>query len=239
MEGNTQDAGNVESSGDARKDRSVEQCGPSAPVRPGYRLFNRQRSIRQIMGSGRAADVILWKRRRISFGVIAVATVAWLLVEWSGLSFLSISSDVLLILIVIQFVRANCADLLKKQLQPLPELVLSEEMVNNTAASFRVKINSMLLMAHDITLGKDFRLFFKVVVCLWLLSVVGSFFSFLTLAYIGTIVSITIPALYNKYEERVDRYAGFVHQKFSKHYKIVDENIIRRLPKRFSKTKDA
>uniref|UniRef100_A0A1D1Z8G3 Reticulon-like protein n=1 Tax=Anthurium amnicola TaxID=1678845 RepID=A0A1D1Z8G3_9ARAE len=238
MESSSQDVCNVESSSDARKDRSLEQCGPSAAVCPGYRLFNRQRSIRQIMGSGKAADVILWKRRRMSFGVVAVATAAWLLVEWSGLSFLSISSDVLLILIVIQFIRANFAVLLNKQLQPLPELVLSEEMVNNTAASFRVKINSMLLMAHDITLGKDFRLFFKVVVCLWLLSVIGSFFSFLTLAYIGIIVSITMPALYNKYEEHVDRYAGLVHQKFSKHYNIVDENIIQRLPKRFSKNKD-
>lgn len=51
---------------------------------------------------------------------------------------------------------------LSRQLQALPELVLSEEMVNNAAASFRVRINNVLLMAHDITLGKDFRLFFKV-----------------------------------------------------------------------------
>lgn len=49
-----------------------------------------------------------------------------------------------------------------RQPQTLPELVLSEEMVNNAAASFRVKINYALLVAHDITLGKDFRLFFKV-----------------------------------------------------------------------------
>lgn len=55
---------------------------------------------------------------------------------------------------------------LNRQLQTLPELVLSEEMVNNAAASFRVKINNLLLMAHDITLGKDFRLFFKVSFCL-------------------------------------------------------------------------
>jgi hypothetical protein len=53
---------------------------------------------------------------------------------------------------------------LSRQLQSLPELVLSEEMVNSAAASFRVKINNVLLMAHDITLGKDFRLFFKVIV---------------------------------------------------------------------------
>lgn len=51
---------------------------------------------------------------------------------------------------------------MSRQLQPLPELVLSEEMVNNAAASFRVKVNNMLMMAHDITLGKDFRLFFQV-----------------------------------------------------------------------------
>lgn len=52
--------------------------------------------------------------------------------------------------------------LVARPLQTLPELVLTEEMVNNAAASFRVKVNYMLLMAHDITLGKDFRLFFKV-----------------------------------------------------------------------------
>lgn len=49
-----------------------------------------------------------------------------------------------------------------RPLRSLPELVLSEEMVNSAAASFRAKINYLLLMAHDITLGKDFKLFFKV-----------------------------------------------------------------------------
>ncbi|KAI9156145.1 hypothetical protein LWI28_001281 [Acer negundo] len=57
-------------------------------------------------------------------------------------------------------------------------------MVNNAAASFRVKVNYLLFVAHDITLGKDFRLFFQVVVCLWLLSASGNYFSFFTLAYI-------------------------------------------------------
>lgn len=53
---------------------------------------------------------------------------------------------------------------------------MSEEMVNNAAASFRVKINYMLLMAHDITVGKDFRLFFKVsgISCVWLRNIIAS-----------------------------------------------------------------
>ncbi|OAY79969.1 reticulon-like protein B16 [Ananas comosus] len=236
MDSSAQDASNGEITVDSRKERSSDQCSSSAA---GYRLFGRQRSMHQIIGGGKAADVILWKWRRVSFGIIIVATAAWILFEKSGLSFLTVCSDVLLILIVVQFIRVKTAALLDKQLKPLPELVLSEEMVNNAAASFRVKVNHMLLMAHDITLGKDFRLFFQVVVFLWLLSVVGGFISFVTFVYIGIIVSITIPALYNKFEAHVDRCAGLVHQKFSKHYKIVDENVISRLPRSFVRDKDA
>ncbi|KAK4834835.1 hypothetical protein QYF36_001164 [Acer negundo] len=113
-----------------------------------------------------------------------------------------------------------------KQLQTLPELVLSEEMVNNAAASFRVKLNYLLFVAHDITLGKDFRLFFQVVVCLWLLSASA------------TLLSVTVPALYSRYEESVDRYYGMIHKRLSKHYKIVDKNVISRLPGSLSKDKD-
>ncbi|XP_057952951.1 reticulon-like protein B16 [Malania oleifera] len=137
-----------------------------------------------------------------------------------------------------QFLRANYAVFRNKQLHTLPELELSEEIVNNAAASIRAKINYMLLMARDITLGKDFRLFFKVVVCLWLLSVIGGFFSFFTLAYIGTIVSMILPAVYSKYREYIDRCCGLIHRKFSKHYRIVDESFISRLPRSLSKEKE-
>ncbi|KAF2319280.1 hypothetical protein GH714_014401 [Hevea brasiliensis] len=215
--------------GETRKDTAAYDSCSSSTIASGYRLFGRQASLHQFMGGGKAADVILWKRRHVSFGVIVVATIAWFIFERSGLPFLTICSDVLLVT------------------QSLPELVLSEEMVNNAAASFRVKINNVLLLAHDITIGKDFRLFFKVVVCLWLLSAVGSYFSFFTLAYAGlplvlmtgTILSITIPALYSKYEEHIDKYCGMIHRKLSHHYKIVDESVISRIPHSLSKDKDA
>ncbi|KAL3650341.1 hypothetical protein CASFOL_006744 [Castilleja foliolosa] len=124
-------------------------------------LSGRQAIVHQLVGGGKAADVILWRRRCVSCGIIIVATVSWIMVERSGISFLSLCSDVLLVLVVLMYLRANYAVFRKKQLQTLPELVLSEEIVNNAASSFRVKVNYMLLMAHDITLGKDFRIFFK------------------------------------------------------------------------------
>ncbi|GER44531.1 reticulon family protein [Striga asiatica] len=126
------------------------------------KLPGRQATVHRMVGGGKAADVILWRRRRVSCGIIIVATVSWLLVERSGISFLALCSDILLVLVVLLFIAANYAVFRNKQPPTLPELVLSEEMVNNAAASLRVKVNYMLLMAHDITLGKDFRLFFKV-----------------------------------------------------------------------------
>ncbi|PHU30519.1 Reticulon-like protein B16 [Capsicum chinense] len=154
---------NIEGNGDGRGNNGA-YCAPSTSATAAssaYKLFGRQTSFHQMMGGGKAADIILWRRRRVSFGIIVAATVAWIIFEYSELPFLSVSSDVLLILIVLLFLRANYAAFREKQLPVLPELVLSEEMVNNAAASFRVKINYMLLMAHDITLGKDFKLFFK------------------------------------------------------------------------------
>ncbi|XP_044462341.1 reticulon-like protein B16 isoform X4 [Mangifera indica] len=155
--------------------------------------------------------------------------------------FMGGGKNVLLLLIVVMYVRANFAAYRDNHFlhrQTLPELVLSEEMVNNAAASFRVKINNVLHMAHDITVGKDFRLFFQMVICLWLLSAIGSYFSFFTLAYIGTILAITVPALYSRFEEQVDRCCGLIHNKLSQQYKIVDDNVISRIPGTLSKQKD-
>ena len=60
------------------------------------------------------ADVLLWKRWHVSLGIIVVATVAWVLFEWTSLPFLTICSDVLLILIVLLFLHANYASLRNK-----------------------------------------------------------------------------------------------------------------------------
>jgi len=66
---------------------------------------------------------------------------------------------------------------------PLPELHLSEEMVNEVATFIRLHVNTLLSVSQDIALGKDSRLFFKVAAYLWLISFVGGLTDFLTLGY--------------------------------------------------------
>ncbi|CAH9098284.1 unnamed protein product [Cuscuta europaea] len=217
--------------GDCRANISTASGVPSTSTAPGASssLAIGRQSPYQLM-AGRDAEVATWRQLRTLFGMIVVATVAWVLFEHSGLPFLSLCSDVFLILTILLFLRANFAAFRKKQLQTLPELVLTEEMVNNAAASFRAKVNYMLLMAHDITLGKDFILFFKAVIFLWLLSAVGTMVSFFTIAYIGSIIFIVFPALYNRFEDHIDGH-------FSRQYKVVDESLSR-LPQNMAKDKD-
>ncbi|KAG2305909.1 hypothetical protein Bca52824_025657 [Brassica carinata] len=228
-----------------------------------YRLLGRQVTVHQFMGGGKgesflsffiivykieflaAADLLLEEKKPF-LGVIVLSTAAWLTFELSRLPFLSVSSDVLLIGIIISFSMPSfrfmftlITTCISRQADSLPELVLSEEMVNTTAASFRVKLNHLLVMAHDVTVGNDFRLFFKVVICLWLLSAIGTYISFCTFVYIGTILSVTIPALYSKYQSNVDKCCGLIHRQLSHQYKLVDENVISRLSWSLSKDKDS
>jgi hypothetical protein len=51
---------------------------------------------------------------------------------------------------------------LHRALPPLPELSLSEEFVISTANSVCLELNKALAIAHDVALGKDFKLFLKV-----------------------------------------------------------------------------
>lgn len=201
------------------------------------RLFNKQKSVYEILGGGIVADVMLWRRRNASLGILVGAAVAWILFEKSGYTLLSLVANVLLLLVTILFVWATAAALISRPPPPLPELELSEDMVNGTAASIRSRINFLLTVAHDIALGKDPKLFLKVAVCLWLISTVGGWFDFLTLGYTSLVILLTIPALYEKYEDQVDRYADIAYNEFRKLFTQVNAHVISKIPKNFSKGK--
>ena len=73
--------------------------------------------------------------------------------------------------------------LLNRPAPPLPELHLSEEMANEVTVFVRTHVNDLLSAFQDIALGRNSRLFFKVALCLWMISFVGGLTDFLTLGY--------------------------------------------------------
>lgn len=193
------------------------------------RLFNRQRTVHEIFGGGFVADVILWRQMNITIGILLVTLSSWVVFERSGYTLLSLVSSVLLLLAVILFLWAKSAAILNRPAPPLPRLHLSEETVTEVAFLIRTRLNALLSISQDIALGKDTKLFLKVAAYLLLISVVGGLTDFLTLGYASLLIVLTIPALYERYEDYLDRYAGMVFKKSHQLYLKVDVECIGRV----------
>ncbi|XP_034693057.1 reticulon-like protein B12 [Vitis riparia] len=195
------------------------------------RLFNRQRTVHQILGGGLVADVMLWRQKNLTVGILSVTLAAWVVFELSGYTLLSLVSSVFLLLVSILFLWAKSAAILNRPAPPLPNLYLSEEIVNEVAAFIRTRTNTLLQVSQDIALGKDSRMFFKVAAYLWLISVVGGLTDFLTLGYISLVIVLTVPGLYEQYEDYIDRYVMMGYRKLQLLYMKLDEECISKVQK--------
>ncbi|KAJ9694885.1 hypothetical protein PVL29_010385 [Vitis rotundifolia] len=195
------------------------------------RLFNRQRTVHQILGGGLVADVMLWRQKNLTVGILLVTLAAWVVFELSGYTLLSLVSSVFLLLVSILFLWAKSAAILNRPAPPLPNLYLSEEIVNEVAAFIQTRTNTLLQVSQDIALGKDSRMFFKVAAFLWLISVVGGLTDFLTLGYISLVIVLTVPALYERYEDYIDRYVMMGYRKLQLLYMKLDEECISKVQK--------
>lgn len=61
-----------------------------------------------------AADVLLWRNKKISAGVLATATAIWILFEWLDCHFLTLVAFALILGMLAQFLWANAAVLLNR-----------------------------------------------------------------------------------------------------------------------------
>ncbi|KAF9598545.1 hypothetical protein IFM89_028077 [Coptis chinensis] len=186
------------------------------------RLFNR---LDQILGESLIADVMLWRRREVTVGILLVTVSTWLVFEKSGYTLLSLVSNVFLLLFTILFLWAKSAQILNRPAPPLPDLQLSEDVINEAAAFIRAQVNTLLAVSRDVTLGKDSKLFFKVAACMWLISVVGGWTDLLTLGYTSVVVLLTVPALYQKYEDQIDKYVIMAYKELQRFYVKLDAGL--------------
>ncbi|XP_077238822.1 reticulon family protein isoform X3 [Tasmannia lanceolata] len=195
------------------------------------RLFNRERTLHQILGEGFVADVMLWRRRNVTVGILFVTLAAWVVFERSGYTLLSLLASVFLLLFVILFLWAKAAAILNRPPPPLPNLQLPEEMVNEVAACVRSRVNTLLSVSHDIAMGRDPKLFFKVAASLCVISVIGGCTDFLTLGYTTLVIVLTVPAIYEKYEDHIDRYSIMGYMEFRRLYARLDAECFSKIRK--------
>ncbi|KAL8167990.1 hypothetical protein V2J09_009489 [Rumex salicifolius] len=189
------------------------------------RLFNRTTSVHQILGGGIVADVILWRQRNVTIGLLLLVISIWLVFERSGYTLLSLCSSVLLLLFSILFIWAKAAALLNRPAPPLPDMWISEEQANEMATLIRGHVNSVLSASQSIALGKDSRLYCKSAGWLLLISVVSAWADLVTLGYACIIILLTVPAIYERYEEQVDHCVISINRSLLRLCAKLDEQI--------------
>ncbi|CAG7877081.1 unnamed protein product [Brassica rapa] len=150
------------------------------------------------------ADLLLWRNRTGAVIVLVSSTVFWFLFERAGYNLLSFVSNVLLLLVAILFLWAKSASLLNRPLPPVPNMEIPEEFAVKAADDFRVLINRVLSIASDITIARNPIRLLQMSLVLWAISYVGTLINSLTLVYIGILLSLSVPLVYEKYHDHID-----------------------------------
>eukprot|EP00249_Psilotum_nudum_P013567 c24401_g1_i1 orf=319-1044(-) len=194
------------------------------------RLFGRERPVREILGGGHSADVLLWKKKHLSAGFLAGSTTMWILFAWIECHLVSLAALAALATLIFLFAWSNYAAILNRPPPPVPNVEVSDEAILDMVKLLRTQINRALSMLHNVAVGKDVKLFVKVALGLWLLSVLGGWFNFVTLLYLGVIFAHTVPAIYDKNEDAIDKYIQKLLDELQNRYKTVDVAFLSRIP---------
>eukprot|EP00249_Psilotum_nudum_P000772 c12886_g1_i1 orf=181-900(+) len=207
---------------------------------PRRRFFGRERtSVHALLGGGLFADVLLWRKKHVSAGFLIGATVIWVLFEWAECHLLTLISVAMLIILVSLFAWSNAAAFLHRSLPPLPEVEISDELLLEAAKPLRKGINNTSAILHDMATGKDMRLFLKVALGLWLLSIIGGWFHFLSILYFVIVVAHTIPVIYERNQNVIDKFSQKALDKLYKFYKKIDAAFLSKIPRGPTKQKKA
>ncbi|GFY97383.1 VIRB2-interacting protein 2 [Actinidia rufa] len=219
------------SSPSSLKDKVYRLFGREKPVHKGFRSLKSLYVDLFHLLRIRAADIFLWRDKKVSAGVLGVATVIWVLFELLEYHLLSLVCHILILSLAILFLWSNATKFIKKSPPLIPDVHLPEEPFLQVAAALRIEINRALALLRDIASGRDVKKFLGAVAGLWVLSILGSSCNFLTLLYIAFILLHTVPVLYEKYENQVDSFGEKAMIEIKKQYAVFDAKVLSKIPR--------
>ncbi|GLT79653.1 hypothetical protein SLA2020_511340 [Shorea laevis] len=218
------------SSSDSDSD-GEKPASPSSVEAKIYRLLGREKPLHQVLGGGKPADVLLWRNKKISAGVLGAVTAVWVLFELVEYHLLTLVCHILILAISVMFLWSNSRTFIKKTRPHIPEVHFPEEPFLQVASALTMEINYTFSVLHDIASGRDLKKFLLVIAGLWILSIVGSSCNFLTLFYIAFVLLHTVPVIYEKYEDKVDPFAEKAVIELKKQYAVFDAKVLCKIPK--------
>ncbi|XP_042000020.1 reticulon-like protein B4 [Salvia splendens] len=191
-------------------------------------LFGREKPVHIALGGGTPADVILWRNKQMSAALLASSTVIWLLFEWIGYHLIPFICHFLILTLATLFLWSNLSFYVHKSPLNIPEIELPQDLCMTVALLLRDRCNQAISMLWEVVSGKDLQ---ETIFALWVISMIGSWFDFLTIIYITNVLILTMPPLYEKHEDQVDSYALKAKARLKRLYSKLDEKVLQKLPK--------
>ncbi|KAL1316296.1 hypothetical protein HN51_068515 [Arachis hypogaea] len=191
-----------------------------------------------VNGNNVVKDVVLWRRKKLNATLLILATATWVSMQLYQFKFITLISWLAIFLLASIFLYANLTKLFGKEPPRLTRFELTEETVMGMAHTIRVWIEEAIRLLFWVGAEKEWHVFVGVEVGLLLLSYVGTFMDLLTFLYIGTIVSMTVPVAYVKYEDKVQRLVNWLRERCNKSYQVIDERAIQKIKTKVMNGKD-
>ncbi|KAH9778819.1 reticulon-like protein B9 [Citrus sinensis] len=171
------------------------------------RLLGSQKPIHDILGGGKVADVLLWKNITVSASLLIGMTVIWFLFEVVEYNFVTLLCHISITSMLALFIWSKGAEFFNWKPPQIPEVILRESTFREVASTLRV------------------------IAILYIFSVIGTYFSFLNLLYLGFICILTVPFLYDRYDEHVDYIADREFRRMKKMFRRFNSQFLNKIPR--------
>ncbi|XP_030521710.2 reticulon-like protein B9 [Rhodamnia argentea] len=192
------------------------------------KLFGRQRSMHEVLGGGQVADILLWRNRNVSAALLAGTTLIWFLFEVVEYNFVTLLCHLSLTAMLVIFIWQKAAEIFNWEAPKIPQVMFT---FDHIASTFHGRFNQLLLELIYIASGRNFGQFILAIIVLYVLSLIGSCCSFLNLLYLGLFCMETVPFLYDRYEEEVDRLVGRMVREMRRVYRRLDAQFLNKIPR--------
>ncbi|KAK7359497.1 hypothetical protein VNO77_01457 [Canavalia gladiata] len=196
------------------------------------KIFPYEKPVHQILGGGKVADILLWRDRNVSIAFLLGMTTIWFLFEVIEYNLVTFLCHIFIATMLILYIWSMVANILKWNGPQILETYLQDySYFLHLATIFHIRSNQILRTLLHISYGIDLSHFLLIIFSLYIFSVIGTYFSFVNLLYIGFICIQTLPIVYDRYKEELNNLAGHIIMDLRKKYRRIKKKYINKIPR--------
>ncbi|CAL9026847.1 unnamed protein product [Prunus brigantina] len=175
------------------------------------------------------SDIILWRKKRQSLLTLLTATATWVLLQVYQFNFLTLISYLAIFIVASLFLSGNLLRLLGKAPPDLSRVGISEKSASEMGNTVRAWVEEGIRWMFWVAAQREWFVFVGTVSGLLLVSRVATSVDLLTLLYIGIVTGMTVPAMYVKYQDKIERGEEKLKAQLKRYYDMFDEKVIKKI----------